>query len=144
MLLRRACLEDLAEVVGLFERTRMASMPYLPELHTPAEDIAHFRDVVFQRCSVWVAERTEIIGFCAFRPQWIDHLYVDPLQQRKGTGTALLAVAIKENSTLNLWVFQKNIAAIRFYEKHGFTLVKKTAGSENEEREPDALYRKAS
>ena len=41
---------------------------------------------------------------------------------------------------LQLWVFQKNTGAIRFYERHGFRLVKLTDGAENMEREPDALY----
>ncbi len=40
-----------------------------------------------------------------------------------------------------LWVFQTNTGAIRFYERHGFELVKLTDGAENMEREPDALYR---
>ena len=40
-----------------------------------------------------------------------------------------------------LWVFQKNEGARRFYERHGFELVKLTDGAENMEREPDALYR---
>jgi len=37
-------------------------------------------------------------------------------------------------------VFQKNTGAIRFYERHGFRLVKLTDGADNVEREPDALY----
>ena len=30
--------------------------------------------------------------------------------------------------------------ARRFYDKHGFALIKETDGSGNEEKEPDALY----
>ena len=41
---------------------------------------------------------------------------------------------------LQLWVFQKNAAARRFYERHDFRLEKLTDGSGNMEREPDALY----
>ena len=37
-------------------------------------------------------------------------------------------------------MFQKNTGAIRFYERHGFRLVKLTDGADNMEREPDALY----
>ena len=40
---------------------------------------------------------------------------------------------------LQLWVFQRNVGARRFYERHGFTLTELTDGSRNEEREPDAL-----
>ena len=39
-----------------------------------------------------------------------------------------------------LWVFQQNATARRFYERRGFVLVRETDGSDNEERTPDALY----
>ena len=42
---------------------------------------------------------------------------------------------------LDLWVFQKNDGARRFYERHGFELVRLTDGAGNMEQEPDALYR---
>jgi ribosomal protein S18 acetylase RimI-like enzyme len=41
---------------------------------------------------------------------------------------------------LRLWVFQRNDGVRRFYERHGFALVRETDGAENMEREPDALY----
>jgi hypothetical protein len=41
---------------------------------------------------------------------------------------------------LRLWTFQRNRDARRFYERQGFTLVKETDGSANEEKEPDAMY----
>jgi RimJ/RimL family protein N-acetyltransferase len=41
---------------------------------------------------------------------------------------------------LELWVFQRNEGARRFYERHGFRLLKLTDGTGNMEQEPDALY----
>jgi putative acetyltransferase len=66
---------------------------------------------------------------------------VEPADQSRGVGSALLdqAKALRPQR-LYLWVFQKNTGAIRFYERHGFRLVKLTDGAENMEREPDALY----
>ena len=48
----------------------------------------------------------------------------------------------KENSPegLELWTFQVNAPAQRFYERHGFVESFRTDGSENEEREPDIRY----
>ena len=62
--------------------------------------------------------------------------------RRRGVGTALLdqAKALRPDGFV-LWVFQRNEGARRFYERHGFELVKLTDGAENMEREPDALYR---
>ena len=41
---------------------------------------------------------------------------------------------------LGLWTFQVNKPAHRFYERHGFAVVRYTDGSDNEEREPDVRY----
>jgi ribosomal protein S18 acetylase RimI-like enzyme len=63
------------------------------------------------------------------------------LRKNRGIGAALLdhAKALRPEG-LELWAFQKNVGARRFYERHGFRLVRLTDGAENMEREPDALY----
>ena len=116
-------------------------MPYLRGVHTAEEDHAFFRTHVFAACEVWIAERAGVFaGFCAFRTGWVDHLYVHPAHQRGGIGAALLLEAKNANVRLQLWAFQRNENARRFYESQGFRLVKTTDGRDNEEREPDALY----
>jgi len=114
-------------------------MPYLPDLHTPEEDRAFFRDRVFAECEVWVAKRDgALAGFCAFRVGWVDQLYVDPAHHRRGIGAALLRTAKDANGKLQLWAFARNENALRFYESQGFRLIEATDGGGNEEREPDA------
>jgi Uma2 family endonuclease len=44
------------------------------------------------------------------------------------------------NRELRLWTFQRNAAARAFYQAHGFVAQRMTGG-DNEEREPDVLYR---
>jgi putative acetyltransferase len=140
LLLRRAGRDESAAVAALFRLSRQAAPPHLPDLHTPDEDRAFFRDRVFAECSVWVASIAgSLAGFCAFRDGWVDHLYVAPEQQRRGIGTALLDQAKREQRELRLWTFQRNANARAFYEKHGFA-VQRLTGGENEEREPDVLY----
>lgn len=39
-----------------------------------------------------------------------------------------------------LWTFQKNEGARRFYERHGFRVVKLTDRRDNMEQEPDVQY----
>ena len=87
-----------------------------------------------------VAEKGKIVGFCAFHQDWLDHLYILPEFQGKGIGSTLLNKAKETHSELQLWVFQKNEEARKFYESKGFVLVEKTDGSSNEEKEPDARY----
>ena len=129
---------DIAPVATLFRAVRLACLPYLPDLHTPEEDLAYFRDHVFGTCEVWIAGNME--GFVAFRAGWVDHLYVRPDCQRSGIGATLLARAMATYSPLRLWTFQKNTAARAFYLARGFREIERTDGSRNEEREPDILF----
>ncbi len=142
---REAAPGDSGTVARLHRAIVRACLPYLPDLHTPEEDSAYFRDRLFRDCTVWLAEteagRTAtIVGYCAFRPGWVDHLFVDPAHHGEGIGSTLLDRAMAANGRLMLWVFQRNVAAIRFYVARGFRLVRTTDGRDNEEGEPDALY----
>jgi putative acetyltransferase len=138
--IRRADVADAAAVARLFREVRTTSLPFLPDLHAPDEDLRFFRDHVFRDCEVWVAgSNGDPVGFCAFREGWVDHLYIKPTRQRRGIGSLLLAKAMARYSPLRLWAFQRNVDAIRFYLRHGFHEIERTDGSRNEEHEPDVL-----
>jgi ribosomal protein S18 acetylase RimI-like enzyme len=138
--IRPATPADIEAVARLHRAVRTACLPYLPELHTPEEDLRFFGERVFPTCTVWVGGGARLAGYCAFRDGWVDHLYVEPAAQGRGLGSALLNQAMVGQSHLRLWVSQKNTPAIRFYTRRGFRLVELRDGSGNEEREPDALY----
>jgi ribosomal protein S18 acetylase RimI-like enzyme len=117
-------------------------LPWLAGLHTPDEDRAFYEKRVFSACMIWGAFETgTLCGIIAFREGWIDQFYVLPRAQGRGIGKALLDIAKSDASELSLWTFQRNAAARRFYEGQGFVIVNETDGAENEEREPDVLYR---
>jgi ribosomal protein S18 acetylase RimI-like enzyme len=139
--IRRASPADADAVADVF-RASFAGLTYLPKLHTEAEDRAFVRDVLLGRQEVWVAEEDgEVVGYAALSADKLEHLYVHPRAQGRGVGTALLARAKERRPAgLQLWTFQRNDGARRFYERHGFSLVRLTDGRDNEEREPDALY----
>jgi ribosomal protein S18 acetylase RimI-like enzyme len=61
-------------------------------------------------------------GFIALRGSHIDQLYVDPAHQRRGIGSLVLDRAIEMvRGRITLDVFEENIGARAFYEKHGFS-----------------------
>jgi GNAT superfamily N-acetyltransferase len=114
----------------------------LRSLHTAEEDQKFFRERLFKTCQLWGAfAQAELVGLIAFREDWIDQFYVLTKAQRRGTGTALLQVAQRAFARLDLWTFQRNAPTRRFYEAKDFVLIAETDGAQNEEREPDALYR---
>jgi GNAT superfamily N-acetyltransferase len=138
---RRATAADADAVADIFLAAK-GEMTYLPQLHTEEETRGWIRDVVLCDLEVWVAEFDDrVTGFAALSDDLLELLYVHPQEQNQRVGTALLELAKKRRPRgLRLWVFQKNMAARRFYERHGFTLAHLTDGRDNEEREPDALY----
>lgn len=121
-------------------RSTYDRMTYIPRLHTPEEDLA-FISGHFPEHEVWVADDDGILGFAILSDDQLLQLHVEPGEQNKGIGGLLLARAKEARPAgFSLWVFQKNEGARRFYERHGFELVRVTDGQDNEEREPDAQY----
>jgi len=140
-LLRKLELPDMDAAAAVHRAAFDQVLPWLTGLHTPEEDLQFFRERLFANCELWGAEdHTGLVGIIAFREGWIDQLYVLPRAQRRGIGTALLDIARSKLARLELWTFQRNAQARRFYEARGFVLVEETDGSRNEEREPDARY----
>ncbi len=45
---------------------------------------------------------------------------MEPILQGKSIGSKLLECAVSEKGAMFLWALEKNVRAIKFYEKHGF------------------------
>ena len=138
-MIRRATPADADEVgrVFLAARDEMAYLPRIPDADRP-----QLGGWILDGRPIWVAERNgRVVGFAGLAAGEVTHLYVEPSAQGAGVGTSLLE-HVKELSDgrLELWVFQRNEGARRFYERHGFRLARLTDGAANMEREPDALY----
>ena len=141
MRIRPASADDAERIGRLFVDSR-ATLTFLPNLYTDEETMDFIVNIVMRDQQVLVAETGgAITGFIAMHEDVVHHLYVRPDLRRHGIGSALLDRA-KERmpSGFRLWVFQQNLPARRFYEKHGLRVIEETDGSRNEERTPDALY----
>lgn len=137
----RAELADAAMIAELHMASRAAAMPWLAVLHTPEEVRDYFENEVLPKADVWIARLEGVAaGFMALQETHLDRLYLSPGTWRRGVGSALLERARGSVDTLELWAFQRNEGARRFYERHGFVAVQFTDGAANEEREPDVRY----
>jgi GNAT superfamily N-acetyltransferase len=140
-MLRQLALTDMGAAAQVHRAAFDQAMPWLVGLHTLDEDRWFYREHVFATCRVWGRFDGDLLsGIIAFRDGWVEQLYVLPAVQGRGTGTELLEVAKQASERLELWTFQRNALARRFYEARGFTLIEQTNGTRNEEKEPDARY----
>ncbi|MET4800512.1 GNAT family N-acetyltransferase [Bradyrhizobium sp. LB11.1] len=140
-MLRSLALTDMGAAAQVHRAAFDHTMPWLTGLHTPDEDHWFYRERVFPTCRVWGRfDGDELSGIIAFRDGWIEQLYVLPAAHGGGIGTELLNIAKGTSEQLELWTFQRNTRARRFYEARGFVLAEETEGARNEENEPDVRY----
>lgn len=146
MRIRPAEGSDADAITALFLASRAAAMPYLPRLHSDEQTRWWIANTVLEQCRVWVAEQAVTgapLGFAALDGGRPEHLYLRPDVRGRGIGALLLEEVLRHHpdGPLSLHVFQRNTAARAFYERHGFRAVPGSAGTENEEGEPDLTYR---
>jgi GNAT superfamily N-acetyltransferase len=113
-----------------------------PPAHTDAEVREWVRSGLLPRTETWVVEADgAVVAFMSLRGEGVEQLYVRQPWTGRGIGSRLLARAKERRSEgLELWTFQVNAGARRFYERHGFVVAEMTDGAANEERQPDVRY----
>ena len=153
--LRPATRADGPTVAEMFLEAFTTTLPSIALAHTPDECREHFSTTVIDEYETWVALIDgEHAGFFALSAApdtvtpigtisdaMLDHLYLRPSYTGCGIGERCLHLAkYRRPAGLDLWTFQINAGARRFYERHGFTAVYLGDGRDNEEGEPDVRY----
>ena len=119
-----------------------AARPWKPLLHSGAEDIAHVGTMI-ERGWVTVAADAQgrPRGFMALEAGYVHALFIATHSQRRGIGRALLGAAQQRRDRLDLWTFEANTPARRFYRAAGFVEIARGDGSRNDEGLPDIHFR---
>lgn len=147
MQIRRTTPADIEVIAEIHWAARSSPDNDLPAFIHSRESVSWFVEVVMmETCSIWLAEIDgRPIGYLALEdPDWLAHLYLLPGATGAGVGSALVSLAKRElPHGMQLWTFQSNTRARRFYARHGFVEVERTDGvgadgePTNEERAPD-------
>ena len=144
VVLRRAAAPDARPAAEVWLRSFAAALPGVVRAHSDDAVRDWFRHVVVPRQETWVAEAADgsgTAGVMVLDGAELSQLYLDPGWRGRGLGDRFVTLAKERRPEgLELWTFQVNRPARRFYERHGFVAAEWTDGSGNEEREPDVRY----
>jgi GNAT superfamily N-acetyltransferase len=118
---------DETIVIAVWHRSGRVAYRFLPtwQALTLERTGAVFREVIRPRCDIWVGTRHEpVVAFLAMAGSYVDWMYVDPTEWRKGWGTRLILLA----KTLRphgpkMHAHQEDHAARQLYETPGFRAV---------------------
>lgn len=141
--IRRFRDEDEPSVVDVWYRSGRAVYTFLPAWRALTLEVATriFRQVIRPRCEIWLGTNDErIVAYLALDGAYLDRLYVDPAEQRRGWGTRLVVLAQRlRPSGLTARTHQENLGAQALFEKVGFEAVD-FGVSPPPECAPDVLY----
>jgi GNAT superfamily N-acetyltransferase len=130
-------------VADVYLRARHHAVPDIPPLVHADDEVRDWIGGVLRDQEVWLAWAGDggLLALMVLDGDWIEQLYVDPPRTGNGLGARLLDLAKRQRPEgLQLWTFESNTRARRFYERHGFAVAERTDGSGNEERAPDLRY----
>ena len=140
--IRKATIDDLARIAEIvIFNYRLNFYPifknddyYFNELQVPTI-MKQYEGIIN---NMWVYDDGAVKGFIQIENQEIKKLFVEPVLQGNYIGSSLLIYAIENHNAKTLWALEKNIRAIRFYERHGFRI---TADKKFEEDTTEYLIR---
>lgn len=119
---------DESAVVGVWYRSGRAAFAFLPtwQKFTVENAQTAFRNIIRPKCDIWVGILDQtVVAYLAMNGSYIDRMYVDPSEWRKGWGDRLVALAKELSpSGLELRTHQENHAARALYEKQSFVAVR--------------------
>src|SRR5215217_7187420 len=129
MHVRPARVEDRERLLELWERSVRATHHFLED-----SDVVALRPLVAEELAsdavdwwVLVSATEALIGFLGFANDTIEALFIDPDHHGQGGGKYLVAHAQSLGAgALAVDVNEQNIAALRFYEALGFSVVRRS------------------
>ena len=112
---------DINKVADIWLKTNLEAHDFIPGQYWTSNYEAVKK--MLPQAEVYVYEDNKIIqGFVGVRDEYIEGIFVSGKMQSHGIGKALLDYIKDKEARLQLNVYQKNVRAISFYQREGFTI----------------------
>ena len=112
---------DINKVADIWLKTNLEAHEFIPGQYWTSNYEAVKK--MLPQAEVYVYEDNKIIqGFVGVRDEYIEGIFVSDKMQSHGIGKALLDYIKDKKVKLQLNVYQKNIRAMSFYQREGFTI----------------------
>lgn len=126
--------KDLSAVMELWLNANLDAHSFVPAEYWK-NNLEAVKEMI-PEAQVYVCEEDgEIVGFIGMMGNYIAGIFVDRSKRSKGMGTQLLNAAKAQKNRLTLSVYEKNKAAVRFYERAGFRIEKQGVDDDTKENE---------
>ena len=136
--LRKADINSVAEI---WLDTNCKAHAFIPASYWE-RNFASVKEMLPQ-AEVYVYEtESGIQGFLGLNGEYIEGIFVSEAAQSRGIGKLLLNHAKGRKPALRLNAYQKNVRAIRFYQREGFQILRSGLDAATGEAECEMLWRR--
>ena len=112
---------DINNVADIWLKTNLEAHDFIPGQYWTSNYEAVKK--MLPQAEVYVYEDNKTIqGFVGVRDEYIEGIFVSGKMQSHGIGKALLDYIKDKKARLQLNVYQKNVRAMSFYQREGFTI----------------------
>lgn len=112
---------DINKVADIWLKTNLKTHYFIPEQYW-TNNYEVVKEMLPQ-ADVYVYEDDKIIqGFVGINNEYIEGIFVSDEMQSRGIGKMLLDYIKDKKDRLQLKVYQKNVRAMSFYQREGFTI----------------------
>ena len=112
---------DINRVADIWLKTNLKAHFFIPEQYWISN--YEFVKEMLPQAEVYVYEDDKMIqGFVGINDEYIEGIFVSDEMQSRGIGKMLLDYIKDKKDRLQLKVYQKNVRAMSFYQREGFTI----------------------
>lgn len=112
---------DINRVADIWLKTNLKAHFFIPEQYWISN--YEFVKELLPQAEVYVYEDDKMIqGFIGINDEYIEGIFVSDEMQLRGIGKMLLDYIKDKKDRLQLKVYQKNVRAMSFYQREGFTI----------------------